>query len=73
MGKRKVEVEYVERKVEQEVVFVCDECGRDVGNAGRKYFGVKANDLDDPQDRISREDLIVNEFLICGECDKKYP
>jgi hypothetical protein len=73
MGKFTVEVETLEVKTETEEVITCEECGREVGNAGRKYFGVKASDLDDPEDRISREDLIVNEFLICGECDKKMP
>lgn len=74
MGKKKVEVEHLEVTTDSETFFTCDECGREVGNAGRKYFGLKANNLDDPEDhRISREDLIVNEFIVCGECDEKLP
>ena len=69
MGKRSIEVtkEVTELKTEKVDVLICDNCGREVGNAGRRYFGYSVNECTDGEPDETA--MMIDSVLICGECD----
>lgn len=71
MGKQTVEVTHEQTKMirEEVEILLCDLCGREVENGGRRYFGYHVEQT--TEEKPAKEAFILNSFIFCADCNER--